>query len=80
MSVSEIIESLCAGRSLGAAGIEAAAACLLDADADVAQKADMLRALSRKGETPEEIAGFVKVFLRHAVRPPLDLTPLGRPP
>ncbi len=79
MSVSEIIESLCAGRSLGAAGIEAAAACLLDADADVAQKADMLRALSRKGETPEEIAGFVKVFLRHAVRPPLDLTTLGRP-
>ena len=79
MSVSDIIESLAAGRSLDAEAIEAAAAHLLDADAPGTQKASLLHALSAKGETPVEIAGFVKVFLRHAVRPPLDLTSLGRP-
>ncbi len=79
MSVTEIIESLRAGNHMGPAAIELAAAHLLDAEADTEQKADLLRALSAKGETPAEIAGFVTVFLRHAVRPPLDLTTLGRP-
>jgi len=79
MNLSDIIETLRAGQSLDAAAIEVAAAHLLDAEADVTQKADLLRSLSAKGETPAEIAGFVKVFLRHAVRPPLDLTSLGRP-
>ena len=79
MNVDEIIASLLAGRSLDDAAIEVAAAHLLDAAADLTQKANLLRALSVKGETAEEIAGFVTVFLRHAVRPPLDLATLGRP-
>ena len=79
MESSEIINSLHAGQALNEAAVEASAALLLDADGDVAHKAALLRALSAKGETPAEIAAFVRVFLRHAVRPPLDLELLGRP-
>jgi len=36
------------------------------------ERAGFLRALHRKGETPAEIAGFVREFLTHAVRPELS--------
>lgn len=50
---------------------EIAAACarLLDEGAGLGERADFLRALHHKGETPGEIAGFVREFLTHAVRP-----------
>jgi anthranilate phosphoribosyltransferase len=78
MNFSEITEALRNGQSLNAEAVEAAAAFLLDAAEDSERKAALLRALSAKGETAEEIAAFVKVFLRHAVRPALDLT-MDRP-
>ena len=49
-----------------------AAGFLLDPGADVVMKADFLRALSQKGETDEEIAGFAEAFLQRAVDPGLD--------
>jgi anthranilate phosphoribosyltransferase len=79
MDPSDIIDALRAGRSLDAAAVEAASALLLDDGGDVEQKAALLRALAAKGETPAEIAGFVRVFLRHALRPPLELAALGNP-
>jgi anthranilate phosphoribosyltransferase len=79
MESSALIASLKAGNSLDASAVAAAAALLLDTEADPSAKADLLRALSAKGETAEEIAGFVSAFLQHAVRPPLDLAALGKP-
>ncbi len=75
----ELIARLNAGVELTVAEIDAAAAALLHPDAPVETRADFLRALTRKGETPAEIAAFVRAFLRHAVRPPVDLASLGRP-
>lgn len=41
------------------------------------EKADLLRALSAKGESVQEIVGFVRCFLRHALHPDIDLDDLG---
>ena len=49
--------------------IEVAANLLLDPSVSDDKKQRMLLALSHKGETPAEIAGFVEVFLKHAVDP-----------
>ena len=46
--------------------VTVAAELLLDPAAPDEKKAALLEALSRKGETPAEIAGFVEVFLEHA--------------
>jgi anthranilate phosphoribosyltransferase len=68
------------GRALTAEEITAAAAALLeDEAASIDAKADFLRALARRGETADELAGFVQEFLQHAVVPPLDLGSLDRP-
>lgn len=72
-------ETLSAGQALDASDVQAMATLLLDPAADPTVKAGLLRALSAKGETAEEIAGFVRAFLTHAIRPPLDLTTLDRP-
>lgn len=79
MEIRDIIASLKAGHALDAASVETAAGLLLEPGGDAAAKTELLRALSAKGETAEEIAGFVRAFLRHAVRPPLDMAALGRP-
>ena len=78
MSPSDLLESLASGH-LDESGVEAMAAFLLNPNAEVIAKADLLRALSAKAEKAEEIAGFVRAFLTHAVRPPLDITTLDRP-
>ncbi len=52
--------------------IEVAAGLLLDTSVDDGKKERMLTALSKKGETPAEIAGFVEAFLEHAVDPMMD--------
>lgn len=59
--------------------VEVAAELLLDASAADEKKARLLEALSAKGETPEEIAGFVEAFLGHAVEPHLGLIELEGP-
>lgn len=64
-----LIEHLEDGADLEDREIRVAAELLLEADGDPARKARLLEALSRKGETASEIAGFVEAFLEHAVDP-----------
>ena len=54
------------GSDLSLAEIHAACAALLDESAPVETQGGFLRALHRKGETPEEIAAFVGVLLERA--------------
>jgi len=68
----DLIASLKACVPLSPEAVEVAAGFLLDPEADVVMKADFLRALSQKGETDEEIAGFAEAFLQRAVDPGLD--------
>ena len=51
------------------AQLEFAAGQLLDENEDISIKTQFLKSLAKKGETPSEIAGFVKNFLKHAVDP-----------
>jgi len=79
MTAQDLINHLRSGLALDSDAISAAAGFLLDPAAPDEAKADFLTALSRKGETAAEIAGFVHAFLDHAVRPPLDPASLDRP-
>jgi len=79
MSLASLHETLAAGHALDESGVQAMADILLDGAGDLPAKASLLRALSAKGETPAEIAAFVRAFLQHAVRPPLDTATLDRP-
>jgi anthranilate phosphoribosyltransferase len=67
------------GQHLNAAQVREAAAFLLDPSPEPVHKAALLRALSRKGETPGEIAAFVNEFLQYAITPPLDIPTLSGP-
>ena len=67
----DLIARLVAGVSLSPQGVETAAAYLLAEEGDAGLKADFLRALAKKGENDEEIAGFVQAFLQRAVDPGL---------
>lgn len=67
------------GCELSPAQVREAAAFLIDPQPDAGRKAALLRALSEKGETPAEIAGFVEEFLRHAVEPGIDESALPGP-
>ena len=78
-ALSELTLALHAGLELDGAAVAAAADCLLDGAFPVAERADFLRALAGKGETAGEITGFVRAFLEHAVRPPLQAAELDRP-
>jgi anthranilate phosphoribosyltransferase len=75
----DLIASLKAGTHLDDAQIAEAAAQLVDAAVTAADKAHFLRALAHKGETPAEIAMFVKEFLKLAVDPGLDRAKLPGP-
>lgn len=79
MTAPDLINHLRSGTALDNEAISAAVGFLLDPAAPDESKADFLTALSRKGETAGEIAGFVHAFLAHAVRPPLDPASLDRP-
>ena len=59
--------------------INVAADLLLDLSIADEKKAALLESLSRKGETPAEIAGFVEAFLEHAVDPHVGLLDLEGP-
>lgn len=59
--------------------IQVAASLLLDPAASDEKKARLLEALALKGETPDEIAGFVEAFLEQAVNPHLGLITLDGP-
>ncbi|MCH2061589.1 MAG: anthranilate phosphoribosyltransferase [Verrucomicrobiales bacterium] len=64
-----IIAQLESGHDLSAQQVNSCAEFLLDEAADIGEKAQLLKALSGKGETPAEIAAFVEAFLEHAVDP-----------
>lgn len=59
--------------------VQVAADLLLDGTVADEKKARMLAALSAKGETAGEIAGFVEAFLEHAVDPHVGLLDLEGP-
>jgi anthranilate phosphoribosyltransferase len=63
----DMTQQVRAGTSLAPDAIRAASAALVDPGVAAAEKADFLRVLARRGETPEEIAGFVTEFLALAV-------------
>ncbi|HUF60859.1 MAG TPA: anthranilate phosphoribosyltransferase [Verrucomicrobiales bacterium] len=66
--LTEIVER---GGILDEAAVEAAAAALLEEDCPAEEKAEFLSAWRRRGETAEEIAGLVRIFLDRAVDPGL---------
>lgn len=68
----DLIAGLQTGSPLSAEAVQWAGGVLLDPEVDVTLKADFLRALSQKGETDSEIAGFAEAFLARAVDPGLD--------
>jgi anthranilate phosphoribosyltransferase len=74
-----LIKSLQEGRALDERQITEAASFLVDPEESAEAKAAFLRALARKGETPEEIAAFVRHFLNLAVDPGLDTQKLPGP-
>jgi anthranilate phosphoribosyltransferase len=66
------LESLEKGGELEYRQVHIAAEMLLDERVPDEKKARLLEGLAAKGETPGEIAGFVEVFLGHAVDPGID--------
>ena len=74
-----LIKHLENGEELSTREIEVAANLLLDTSVPDEKKARLLLALSEKGETPTEIAGFVEAFLEHAVDPMVGALDLGGP-
>lgn len=75
----DLISHLAHGENLSNEQIEQAIAALLDESGDQAEKASFLKALRAKGETPMEIAGFVKALLAHCVDPAIDPARLSGP-
>jgi anthranilate phosphoribosyltransferase len=63
-----LLEKLRSGHELSDTDIAAFCAILLDEGQPLEIRAGLLRALSAKGETPAEIAGFVRALLAHARR------------
>ena len=67
-----LIERLNAGLDLNAGDIGVAVALLFSDTTDDSEKADFLTALNRKGETVEEIVGFVQQLIDRALDPLID--------
>ncbi|MES2474949.1 MAG: anthranilate phosphoribosyltransferase [Verrucomicrobiota bacterium] len=74
-----LIHHLEAKQDLSPREIEVAASLLLDPAAPDEKKERLLEALSLKGETAGEIAGFVEAFLEYAIDPQLDSLDLEGP-
>ncbi|MES2735052.1 MAG: anthranilate phosphoribosyltransferase [Verrucomicrobiota bacterium] len=74
-----LLTPLAEGKSLTEAQVRDATAFLVDAEESAETKANLLRALAKKGETPAEIAAFVQEFLLLAVDPGLDRAKLPGP-
>src|SRR5947207_740945 len=67
-----LIERLNAGIDLNAGDIGVAVALLLSDSTDASIKADFLTALHRKGESVEEIVGFVEQLINRGLDPLID--------
>ena len=66
-----LIDAVTAGHALNESQIETATTALLDQGRSANHKVQFLKALHKKGESPEEIALFVQAFLGHARVPSL---------
>lgn len=75
----EIEQQLQEGKDLSTTQVKTVAAFLLDANPEPETKVAVLRALAKKGETPEEIATFVNEFLAQAVDPQINPANLPGP-
>ncbi len=68
----DLIDQLCKLRNLTSAQVSLAVAELVSETVSTELKADFLSALTRKGETPEEIKAFVLDLRDRAVQPRVD--------
>lgn len=75
----DLIDTLQASHDLDAAQVEHAVAALTSTDVADDVKAEFLKSLRSKGETPKEIAAFVQALLARAVDPGLDAAKLSGP-
>ena len=66
-----LTEKLRARSDLDSADVALAGTRLLDAAAPLDERADFLRALHQKGESPAEIAEFLRLFLKESLHPDL---------
>jgi len=73
----QLTSILADGKCLSPAEIGAAVAALVDAETSIEAKAEFLGALSRKGETVDEIAAFAKEMRARALRPELPASLLS---
>jgi anthranilate phosphoribosyltransferase len=64
--------ALAAGRDLSAAEVESAVGALASAESAEADKEAFLLALTKKGESPLEIAAFAKAFRARAINPGVE--------
>ncbi|HVE17138.1 MAG TPA: anthranilate phosphoribosyltransferase [Chthoniobacterales bacterium] len=64
--MSDLLEKLHAGRELDDIDVAGFCTVLFDEARPIELRAELLQALSRKGETPREIASFVRALLGHA--------------
>lgn len=69
MTLADLTRYCREGGELSADHVSAAVPLLLEAPVDEAAKADFLRALTDKGETPGELAAFVNALLPRSVDP-----------
>src|SRR5690606_7585539 len=67
--IAEQTRLLASGRDLSDVEVKSVVPVLADPDVAAADKADFLRALSDKGETPAEVAAFAREFLARAKDP-----------
>ena len=74
-----LIEKLETGADLNAGDISYAVTMLLSETTAADMKADFLTALDEKGESPEEIAGFVQHLIDRAIDPEIDPESLPGP-
>jgi anthranilate phosphoribosyltransferase len=74
-----LIEKLRSGAALEPSDIRYAISVLVADKADDELKADFLTALHQKGETPEEIVGFVEALMERAIDPMIDPARLPGP-
>jgi len=74
-----LIEKLKAGLDLNTGDVGVAVALLLSDTTEDSMKADFLAALHRKGESVEEIVGFVQQLIDRAIDPLIDPKNLAGP-
>src|ERR1019366_9873231 len=68
----QLIQQLNAAQTLAEPQVRQAVERLAGENVPTGLKADFLAALSKKGETPEEIAAFARALRDKSIQPPLD--------